>query len=99
MPVFVEVRDKGFASWVTCDVSALATGQCPFILTAETNWLTGQTPIGYGDSDDNTTLSDMRNQYSTVYLRNKVVMPEPVPDQVLVRVYVDDGAIVWINGT
>ena len=64
-----------------------------------TNWLTGQTPIGYGDSDDNTTLSDMRNQYSTVYLRNKVVMPEPVPDQVLVRVYVDDGAIVWINGT
>jgi hypothetical protein len=63
-----------------------------------TNWLSGQTPIGYGDGDDNTTLSDMQGNYSTVYLRHPVVMPAVIPSQLLLRVYVDDGAIVWING-
>ena len=61
------------------------------------SWLTGQTPIGYGDGDDNTVLSDMRSNYSTVYLRNTFVLDE-VPSALVVRIYVDDGAIVWING-
>jgi hypothetical protein len=64
----------------------------------DANWFTGQTPVGYGDGDDNTTLDDMRNNYSTVYLRHTLVMTNPVPSQLLLRVYTDDGAIVWING-
>lgn len=60
-------------------------------------WLTARTPIGYGDGDDNTILSDMQNAYSTVYLRRAFNLTE-MPDLLKLRVYVDDGAIVWING-
>ena len=34
------------------------------------SWLVGQTSIGYGDDDDNTLLSDMKDSYTTVYLRH-----------------------------
>jgi hypothetical protein len=64
----------------------------------DASWLTGQTPIGYADGDDNTTLSDMQNAYSTVYLRNEFTLTE-IPEKLTLRLYVDDGAIAWINGT
>ena len=62
-------------------------------------WKTGRTSIGYGDNDDQTLLADMRNNYSTVYLRHQFVVPDPdtVPALQL-KLYVDDGCIVWING-
>ena len=63
------------------------------------SWFTGQTPMGYGDGDDNTLLSDMRNAYTTLYLRHGFnIPPGSIPAQLTLRVYVDDGAIVWING-
>jgi len=61
-------------------------------------WQTGQASFGYGDDDDNTTLSDMRNSYSSVYLHKTfVIAPGALPPSLLLRVYVDDGAIIWIN--
>ena len=66
----------------------------------DASWLAGTTPIGYGDGDDATVLTDMQTQYSTIYLRKTFEVPAgQVPSQLLVRVYADDGAIVWINGT
>jgi len=66
----------------------------------DASWFTGQAPIGYGDGDDNTVLSDMRNAYSTLYLRHGFNIPAGnIPARLTLRVYVDDGAIVWINGT
>ena len=42
-------------------------------------WIQGQTPIGYGDEDDNTILDDMRGSdfefseaYTSVYFRKKI---------------------------
>ena len=68
--------------------------------TEDGSWFTGQTPIGYGDGDDNTLLSDMPGTYSTVYLRHEFnIPPGSIPARLTLRVYVDDGAIVWINGT
>jgi len=65
----------------------------------DSEWLTGQTSIGYGDDDDNTTLSDMQGFYTTVYLRKTfIVDASKIPSSLLLRVYVDDGAVVWING-
>jgi len=62
-------------------------------------WLEGQTSIGYGDNDDNTELDDMRNEYSTIYLRHKFSVSDISKIEALkLRVYVDDGCIVWING-
>jgi hypothetical protein len=65
----------------------------------DTSWLSGVTPIGYGDGDDTTVLNDMQGNYSTVYLRKAfTVQADEIPSRLLVRVYCDDGAIVWING-
>ena len=63
------------------------------------DWKIGRTSIGYGDNDDQTLLADMRNNYSTVYLRHLFLVPDPdaVPALQL-KLYVDDGCIVWING-
>jgi hypothetical protein len=61
-------------------------------------WMTARTPIGYGDGDDNTVIN-MRNLFSTLYLRNTfTVGRSAIPSELLLRVYVDDGAVVWING-
>jgi len=63
-------------------------------------WLIGQTSIGYGDADDNTVLSDMRNNYSTVYLRHTFNISNLQDVKLLtLNLYVDDGCVVWINGT
>jgi len=67
--------------------------------TEDASWLSGDTPIGYGDGDDTTILNDMQGNYSTVYLRKTFNVPAgQIPSRLLVRVYCDDGAIVWING-
>ena len=62
-------------------------------------WLAGQTSIGYGDGDDNTVLSDMRSNYTSVYLRNQFTIEGTLPDTLELSIYSDDGAVVWINGT
>jgi len=63
-------------------------------------WFTGQTSIGYSDGDDNTILGDMQNNYSCVFLRHTFTLTAgQIPNQLVLRVYVDDGALVWINGT
>ena len=62
-------------------------------------WLPGQTGIGYGDDDDNTKLSDMRYNYSSVYLRHAfyIESEEDIPERLMLKVYVDDGCIVVLN--
>ncbi|MEZ7921125.1 MAG: lamin tail domain-containing protein [Akkermansiaceae bacterium] len=66
--------------------------------TEDPSWLLGTTVIGYGDGDDTTILNDMQNSYSSVFLRKQFNVSGTLPSQLLVRVYYDDGAIVWING-
>ncbi|MDP6544998.1 MAG: lamin tail domain-containing protein, partial [Phycisphaerae bacterium] len=63
-------------------------------------WLTGQTVIGYGDGDDTTLLDDMEDEYSSLYLRHsfQIDSQDDIPGALQLRVYVDDGCIVWING-
>lgn len=64
------------------------------------SWDTGQTSIGYGDADDNTPLNDMQYNYSTIYLRHIFTVSDVNEIETLkLRVYVDDGCIIWINGT
>lgn len=68
--------------------------------TEDGSWQSGQTPIGYGDGDDTTILGDMRDNYSTVYFRHSfTVDAQDIPATLRLRVYIDDGAVVWINGT
>ncbi len=64
------------------------------------SWRTGRTPIGFGDDDDNTVLDDMRDGYTSVYMRRVFMIPDAdaIPRRLALGVYVDDGAIVWLNG-
>ncbi len=64
------------------------------------SWLSGQASIGYGDDDDATVLTDMRNNYSTIYLRQNFVLQseEQLPFQGVLDYYLDDGAIIYLNG-
>ena len=65
----------------------------------DASWEDAFTVIGYGDGDDDTLLDDMRGNYSTIYLRKEFVVPaDGVPSRLLLRCYIDDGAVVWING-
>ena len=64
------------------------------------SWLTGNTPVYYGENvGPGTLLSDMRNNYTTVYLRKTFNLAAPAEiDRLALRVHCDDGFIAWING-
>jgi hypothetical protein len=65
----------------------------------DATWQTARTSIGFGDDDDNTVLSDMAGSYWSVFLRKTFTVPDgPLPAALLLRVRVDDGCVVWING-
>jgi hypothetical protein len=65
----------------------------------DSSWLRGRTVIGYGESFIDTTLSDMRGNYSTVYLRKKFDIGN-VNDigTLTLQAKYDDGVNIWING-
>ncbi|MCH2061628.1 MAG: lamin tail domain-containing protein [Verrucomicrobiales bacterium] len=70
--------------------------------TEDETWTKGAMPIGYGTVNNlplNTTISDMRRNYTSVFLRNTFrIEPGEIPQELLLRYTVDDGMIVWING-
>lgn len=61
------------------------------------DWQTGKAGFGYGDNDDATVINDMQGHYSTLFLRHRVNVAK-VPAALTLRVRVDDGCIIWING-
>ncbi len=60
-------------------------------------WLDGSTGIGYGDGDDATVLSDMRNNYASVYARREFTV-DPAADNLVLAVDYDDGYVAYLNG-
>ncbi|MBN1362243.1 MAG: lamin tail domain-containing protein, partial [Sedimentisphaerales bacterium] len=65
----------------------------------DTGWLTGTTPIGYGETFLATQLGDMQGGYSTIYLRRSFDVVDPTAfDRLELEVQYDDGCNVWING-
>lgn len=62
-------------------------------------WLSGALPAGYGESGLTTTLSDMQNNYTTVYFRRtfEVVDASQIV-QLQAQIRYDDGFNLWING-
>jgi hypothetical protein len=83
----------------TSEASDPATAWRALSFVEDSSWLTGQTSVGFGDDDDNTILTDMQNSYSSVYLRRVFTVPAgEIPPSLKLRVRVDDGCVVWING-
>lgn len=65
----------------------------------DTTWLAGNTGIGYGDGDDATILSDMQDNYVTVYARKVINYDGSLPINSLdLGIDYDDGFVAYING-
>jgi len=68
----------------------------------DTSWLQGPAPIGYdeGGVPMATDLPDMKNGYTSLYLRRKFNLSNPASFGGLrLEAMYDDGFNVWINGT
>ena len=69
----------------------------------ESGWQTGQAELGYGEGDENTTLSfgnDPDNKQVTSYFR-KTFFIENVAEysgQLVINLKRDDGAVIYLNG-
>jgi len=76
-----------------------AAGQWRQIRFDDSAWLRGYTTIGYGESFINTSLDDMRGNYSTLYLRKQFEVFDVTDiDRLYLDVRFDDGVNIWING-
>lgn len=65
----------------------------------DSQWLQGRTPIGYGEDFITTSLTDMRNGYTSVYLRNTFDVASLTGlGNLTLEVQYDDGINIWING-
>ena len=61
----------------TCGVSAFAFFGSDALLVTVAIMPVGPMPIGYGDGDDATELSDMEDNYTTVYIRRTFTLANP----------------------
>ena len=76
-----------------------ATGAWRDVDFDDSGWLTGNTAVGFGEAFITTVLSDMRGNYSTVYLRKSFdAAGLSALDSLILEVKYDDGINVWING-
>jgi hypothetical protein len=64
------------------------------------SWFSGPGGFGYADNDDGTTLSDMQNFYSTVYIRKTFNIATPPAENlhVLLTMDWDDGFVAYLDG-
>ncbi|MBN1669923.1 MAG: chitobiase/beta-hexosaminidase C-terminal domain-containing protein [Kiritimatiellae bacterium] len=69
-------------------------------------WATGAAPFGYTKSEDlaeegpfGTTLDDMQNTYSSLFLRKTFTLDAPsLVSELTVWARYDDGFVMWLNG-
>ncbi len=65
----------------------------------DAGWTTGAAPFGYGREGVQTVLDDMRNNYTTVYLRHELELGSPKSmGSLWFDATYDDGFAIWING-
>ncbi|MBN1673701.1 MAG: lamin tail domain-containing protein [Kiritimatiellae bacterium] len=65
----------------------------------DSSWSSGPAPFGYGDGPYGTTLPDMRNSYSSVFLRSAFsIQQSALVVELRLWAQFDDGFILWVNG-
>src|SRR5690349_8880669 len=66
----------------------------------DATWRLGPGGFGYGDNDDATILSDMRNLYTTVFIRYEFDINTPLDPAAFLRLVVnyDDGFVAYLDG-
>jgi hypothetical protein len=65
----------------------------------DASWFDGRAPIGFGTKYQNATvLDDMQSAYTTAFLRRVFLVEGTPPPALKIRLFVDDGCIISING-
>ena len=91
----------------TSEASSPTTAWRRLDFAEDESWQTAQTSIGFGDNDDKTDLSQepwslptpMQTNYISLYLRHAFTVPVGVlPTRLHLKVSVEDGCIIWVNG-
>ena len=63
------------------------------------SWTVARTGLGYGDGDDETVLTDMRGNYTTIYLRKTLNYDGSFTiNDLALEIGYDDGFVAYING-
>jgi hypothetical protein len=102
-----ETRVAASGTWRYHKGTTEASGPATAWRTAsfdDSGWLTGTMPIGYSATPETegpfgTTLDDMEDLYSSVYLRKTFTVDDPGSiSELSLSGEIDDGMIVWING-
>jgi len=69
----------------------------------DTSWTSGAAELGYGDGDETTIVSygpNAADKYPTTYFRHHFTVTDPsLLGDIRFNVKVDDGAILYLNGT
>lgn len=64
------------------------------------SWKNGRAGFGYGDDDDRTRLTDMKNRYTVVYIRKTFsIKDKPAIQGMTLKIRYDDGFIAYLNGS
>ena len=65
----------------------------------DSGWLTGPTPIGFGDNDIATEITDMRRVYAAMFFRKEFDVADlSAIDGLFLEVDYDDGFAAYLNG-
>lgn len=64
----------------------------------DSSWLSGPTGIGYGDGDDATLLTDMEDNYLTVYSRKTFSLASTNTTTLTLTIDFDDCFVAYLNG-
>lgn len=66
----------------------------------DATWRLGPGGFGYADGDDATVLTDMRNLYTTVFIRQEFTLESPVDPAAFLSLVVnyDDGFVAYLDG-
>ena len=91
------------SQWQYYDKENQPALQWTSLLFDDSAWKTGNARFGYGNGNEVTTIDygpDANNKYITSYYRKKFVVNDTTgTDSLIVHVSVDDGAVLYLNGS
>lgn len=65
----------------------------------DSKWTSGTAPFHYGKGSNGSELTDMKNNYSTIYLRSTFTAKSiNLIKKIKLSANLDDGMVIWING-
>ena len=94
--------DKGSSDWKYFDASAKAPENWHGSDFDDSEWKSGQSPLGYGDDDIKQTISfgdDDGNKRLCAFFRHSFEVEDPAKIKAIIATIVcDDGCAIYVNG-